>query len=318
VVVIDPRGRIALSNAALRELFSLDNSAEGRSPIEALRSPEAADAMAEARAPGQVVVRDVRLTWPVERTLSLHVAALASGGCVGVFHDVTARRRVEKVRRDFVANVSHELQTPLTTLAGYGEALAGSVDDPARVGEIAEVIRRQAARMSVLVRDLLDLSRLESEGFAPARERVEIDLLVQEVAEAWVDRAREKGLSLGTRVSPGLYVHADRRLLHQALTNLVENAVRYVPAGGEVRIEARALASGVELAVADTGEGIPREDQPRIFERFYRVEKGRARTRGGTGLGLAIVKHVAEVHGGRIELESAPGRGTTFRILLPA
>jgi signal transduction histidine kinase len=147
---------------------------------------------------------------------------------------------------------------------------------------------------------------------------VEIDLLVEEVAEAWLERAREKGLSLGTRVPPGLCIHADRRLLHQALTNLVENAVRYVPSGGEVRIEARRVAAGVELAVVDSGEGIPREDQPRIFERFYRVEKGRARTRGGTGLGLAIVKHVAEVHGGGVELESAPGRGSTFRILLPA
>jgi two-component system phosphate regulon sensor histidine kinase PhoR len=235
-----------------------------------------------------------------------------------VFHDVTARRRVEEIRRDFVANVSHELQTPLTTLAGYGEALAGSIDDRDRVGEIAEVIRRQAARMSALVRDLLDLSRLESEGFAPGRERVEIELLVQEVAEAWVERAREKGLSLGTRVPSGLYLHADRGLLHQALTNLVENAVRYVPAGGEVRIEGRVVETGVELAVADSGEGIPRKDQPRIFERFYRVEKGRARASGGTGLGLAIVKHVAEVHGGRVELESAPGRGTRFRILLPA
>jgi signal transduction histidine kinase len=185
------------------------------------------------------------------------------------------------------------------------------------VREIAEVIQRQAARMSALVRDLLHLSRLESEGFAPARERVEIDSLVREVAEAWVDRATDKGLSLGTRVPPGLSIHADRRLLHQALTNLVENAVRYVPAGGEVRIEARRVATGVELVVADSGEGIPREDQPRIFERFYRVEKGRARTGGGTGLGLAIVKHVAEVHGGRVELESAPGRGTSFRIVIP-
>jgi two-component system phosphate regulon sensor histidine kinase PhoR len=318
VVVTDSRGRIALSNAALRKLFSLEGSADSKSPIEALRSPEAADAIAAATAAGQVVVRDVRLTWPVERTLSLHVAALAAGGCVGVFHDVTARRRVEEIRRDFVANVSHELQTPLTTLAGYGEALVGSVDDRDRVGEIAEVIRRQAARMSALVRDLLHLSRLESQGFAPARERVEIDALVREVAEAWVDRATDKGLSLGTRVPPGLSIRADRGLLHQALTNLVENAVRYVPAGGEVRIEARQVETGVELVVADSGEGIPREDQSRIFERFYRVEKGRARTGGGTGLGLAIVKHVAEVHGGRVELESAPGRGTSFRILLPA
>jgi two-component system phosphate regulon sensor histidine kinase PhoR len=317
VVVTDGSGRITLSNAALRELFSLEGSAEGMSPMEALRSPEAADAIAQATVPGRVVVRDLRLTWPVERILSLHVAALGAGGSVGVFHDVTARRRVEEIRRDFVANVSHELQTPLTTLAGYGEALAGSAEDPARVVEIAEVIRRQAARLSALVRDLLDLSRLESQGFAPTMERVEVDDLVREVADAWVDRAREKGLSFGTKLAPGLVIKADRRLLHQALANLVENAVRYVPRGGEVRIEARAVAMGVELAVVDDGEGIPYADQPRIFERFYRVEKGRARTRGGTGLGLAIVKHVAEVHGGHVEVESSPSQGTTFRIILP-
>ncbi|HYO45722.1 MAG TPA: ATP-binding protein [Gemmatimonadota bacterium] len=317
VMVTDAGGRIALSNAALREMFSPGGPVEGRTPIEALRNPEAADAIEEAARRGEVVVREVRVTWPVERTLSLHVGGLATGGAVGVFHDVTASKRVDEIRRDFVANVSHELQTPLSTLAGYGEALAGAAGDRARVEEIADVIRRQSARMSALVRDLLELSRLESEGFVPELEPVEVDALAREVVDAWVERASEKGQSLGTRVEPGLQVRADRRLLHQALTNLVENAIKYIPPGREVRVEARAVPEGVELAVADTGDGIPREDQPRLFERFYRVEKGRARARGGTGLGLAIVKHVAEVHGGRVELESAPGRGTTFRVILP-
>ncbi|MGH7567022.1 MAG: ATP-binding protein [Gemmatimonadota bacterium] len=318
VVVTDAGGRITLSNAALREMFSPGGPIDGRTPIEALRNAESADAIEVAARRGEVVVREVRVTWPVERTLSLHVGGLATGGAVGVFHDVTASKRVDEIRKDFVANVSHELQTPLSTLAGYGEALADSVGDPARVGEIAEVIRRQSSRMSALVRDLLDLSRLESEGFAPELEAVEVDALTREVADAWLEQASEKGLSLGTRVEPGLEVRADRRLLQQALSNLVENAIKYVPSGREVRIEARAVTEGVELAVADTGDGIPREDQPRIFERFYRVEKGRARARGGTGLGLSIVKHVAEVHGGRVELDSVPGRGSTFRIILPA
>jgi signal transduction histidine kinase len=235
-----------------------------------------------------------------------------------VLHDVTDRERMEAIRRDFVANVSHELQTPLTTLAGYGEALSAATGDPDRVAEIADVVRRQSARMSALVRDLLDLSRLESEGFHPESDEVDVESLAREVADAWMDRAREKGLRLETRVDPGLRLRGDRRLLQQALANLVENAVKYVPSGGDVAIEARSLPDAVELLVSDTGEGIPREDQPRVFERFYRVEKGRARSRGGTGLGLAIVKHVAEVHGGRVELESAPGRGARFRMVLPS
>ena len=317
VVVTGPDGRIAMSNTALRSMFLPGGPVEGRTPIEALRNPEAADALDETSAPGQIVVREVRMTWPVERVLALHVTGLAAGGAVGVFHDVTARKRVEEMRRDFVANVSHELQTPLTTLAGYGEALADSVADPARVREIAAVIRRQSARMSALVRDLLDLSRLESDGFTPELGLVEIEPLVRELSESRAGEAREKGLAFETAVEAGLGVHADRQLLYQALENLVENAIRYVPEGRQVRIEARRVPAGIELSVADNGDGIPREDQARIFERFYRVEKGRARASGGTGLGLAIVKHVAEAHGGRVDLESAPGLGATFRITLP-
>jgi two-component system phosphate regulon sensor histidine kinase PhoR len=317
VLVTGADGRIAMSNAALRDMFAGGAQVEGRTPIEALRNPAAADAIAEANGPDRVIAREVRVTWPLERTLAVHAAGLEAGGIVAVFHDVTERARLDSVRRDFVANVSHELQTPLATISGYGEALADSARDPARVGEVAEVIRRQSGRMSALVRDLLELSRLESEGFAPETEIVEVEALVREVANASAGGAREKGLALQTRVAPGLRVRADRRLLHLALSNLVENAVRYVPSGREIRVEGRQVAGGVELTVADTGEGIPREDQPRIFERFYRVEKGRARSSGGTGLGLAIVKHVAEVHGGRVELESARGSGASFRITLP-
>jgi len=315
VVVTDARGRVTLSNAALRGMFGLEGSVEGRTPIEALRNAEVADAIDAASREG-TVEREIRLTWPVARTLSLHAAGLRTGGCVGVLHDVTDRERVEAIRRDFVANVSHELQTPLATLAGYGEALAETTSNPARVAEIADVVRRQSARMSALVRDLLDLSRLESEGFQLQREMVDVTALAREVVDAWQERASGRGLALAARIEPGLAVMADRRLLRQALDNLVDNATKYV-SEGRVEIEARTVPEGVELVVADTGEGIPREDQGRVFERFYRVEKGRARSRGGTGLGLAIVKHVAEVHGGRVELESAPGQGASFRIVLP-
>jgi len=316
VVVTDAGGRVTLSNAALRGLFGLEGSVEGRTPIEALRNAEVADAIDAASREG-TVEREIRLTWPVPRTLSLHAAGLRTGGSVGVLHDVTDRERVEAIRRDFVANVSHELQTPLATLAGYGEALTETTGDPVRVAEIADVVRRQSARMSALVRDLLDLSRLESDGFQLEREMVDVTVLAREVVDAWKERASGRGLALAARIEPGLGIMADRRLLRQALDNLVDNATKYV-SEGRVEIEARRIPEGVELVVADTGEGIPREDQGRVFERFYRVEKGRARSRGGTGLGLAIVKHVAEVHGGRVELESAPGQGARFRIVLPA
>ena len=315
VVVTDAGGRVTLSNAALRGLFGLEGSVEGRTPIEALRNAEVADAIDAASREG-MVEREIRLTWPVPRTLSLHAAGLRTGGSVGVLHDVTDRERVEAIRRDFVANVSHELQTPLATLAGYGEALTETTGDPVRVAEIADVVRRQSARMSALVRDLLDLSRLESDGFQLEREMVDVTVLAREVVDAWKERASGRGLALAARIEPGLGIMADRRLLRQALDNLVDNATKYV-SEGRVEIEARRIPEGVELVVADTGEGIPREDQGRVFERFYRVEKGRARSRGGTGLGLAIVKHVAEVHGGRVELESAPGQGARFRIVLP-
>ena len=317
VVVTDRAGRVTLSNAALRRLFGIEGSPEGKTAIEALRNAEAADAI-HAAIEGRPVEREIRLSWPTQRALALHAVGLSTGGSVGVLHDVTERERVEAIRRDFVANVSHELQTPLSTLAGYGEALADAAGDPDRVAEIAEVVRRQSARMSTLVVDLLELSRLESEGFEPERQAVDVDSLARQLVSRWSVRAAEKELSLASHVEPGLVVRADPRLLQLALDNLVENAVKYVPAGRDVRLEARSTPDGAEIAVADTGEGIPREDQPRVFERFYRVEKGRARTHGGTGLGLAIVKHVAEAHGGRLVLESAPGRGARFRMLLPA
>ena len=197
------------------------------------------------------------------------------------------------------------------------EDVAEPVEAPGRAGRDHPDHDVAADDRQVALAQRGELEALHDVGDVRAAKRLP-DLLVREVLDAWAGRAAEKGLTLSASVEPALFVRADRRLLRQALDNLVENAVKYVPAGREVRIESRATPEGAEIAVADTGEGIPREDQPRVFERFYRVEKGRARSRGGTGLGLAIVKHVAEVHGGRAELESTPGGGARFRIVLPA
>jgi two-component system phosphate regulon sensor histidine kinase PhoR len=317
VVVTAPDGRVALANAALRRLFGIGGPLEGRTPLETLRHPGAADVLAEAARKRGPVAREVAVGWPEERMVAIQAVGLPAGGAVGVFRDVTERRRLEAMRRDFVANVSHELRTPLATLTGYAEELSAPGLDSEEVRRSAEVIGRHAGRMTALVDDLLALARLEAEGFAPALERVDAVALVEEVAREWSSRAERREMTLRVMESEPVHLLADPRLLRQALDNLVDNALRHTPPGTAVRLAATRHAGEVELSVADDGPGIPPEDQPRIFERFYRVERGRSRETGGTGLGLAIVKHAAESHGGRATVESRPGTGSTFRIFLP-
>jgi two-component system phosphate regulon sensor histidine kinase PhoR len=317
VVVIGADGRVAMANAAMRRLFGAAGPLEGRTPLQALRHPGAADALAEAARQGPVA-REVAVGWPRERTLALQAVSLPAGGAVGVFHDVTERRRLDAVRRDFVANVSHELRTPLATLAGYAEELAAPGLGPDQTHRSAEVIRRHVARMAELVDDLLVLARIEAEGFAPAREPVDVAALAEEAAREWSGRADARRMRLYLDAAEPASVEADPRLLRNALDNLIENALRHCPDGTTVRLAVDRRPGEVEISVADDGPGIPPEDQGRIFERFYRVEKGRSREAGGTGLGLAIVKHIVEVHGGRATVESRVGAGTTFRLFLPA
>lgn len=321
VLVTDREGRVVLANTALQSILGLVPSPIGRTVIEAVRQPEMAAALREAAGSGNTVSREVTITWPHEKTLRLHAAGLPGGGGVGVLHDITALVRVDRVRRDFVANVSHELRTPLATISGYAEALgdpaSDAAPDPAEVRDSAAIIRRNVVRLTAIVADLLELSRLEAEGFSPQIQPLEVPALIGELAAEWSPRAEARGLVLAAEAEPGLTLRADLDLLLQALGNLIENAVKYCPPGARVRLTATAAADAVVFTVADTGPGIPYDDQPRVFERFYRVDKGRARATGGTGLGLSIVKHVAEAHGGRVDLESNPGAGTSFRLTIP-
>ncbi|MGH7543230.1 MAG: ATP-binding protein, partial [Gemmatimonadota bacterium] len=316
VLVTDRSGRVSRTNRALRRIFGLERPVTGRSLGEALRSPGIAEAFEEVT-PGRAVSREIEVTWPAERTLTIHAVGLPEGGAVAVFHDITALKRVETVRRDFVSNVSHELRTPLTALSGYAETLTEAGLSAGEVREHAAVIRRHVERLAALVSDLLELARLEESGFAPHRERFPAGDPLGELAREWAPRAEDRGMTLTITGGTELSLDGDRALLRQALANLVENAVKYCREGDRIELSARSTADGVELVVSDTGPGIPYEDQPRVFERFYRVDKGRSREQGGTGLGLSIVKHAAEAHGGTATLESRPGEGTTFRILVP-
>ncbi|HHV54312.1 MAG TPA: hypothetical protein GXX55_02510, partial [Firmicutes bacterium] len=242
-------------------------------------------------------------------------------GVVVVFHDITELRRLERVRKDFVTNVSHELRTPLTSVKGFVETLLdGAMNDPVTCRRFLEIINQQAERLVALVNDLLDLSRVESPDIPLRRQAINLNSLAQEVGLTLTPRAESQGLRLELDLEPNLPpVWGDEELLRRLLLNLVDNAIKYTPAGGRVTIRTRAERSGgLTLAVADTGVGIPKRDLPRIFERFYRVDKARSRQLGGTGLGLAIVRHIVERHGATIDVQSEVGAGSTFTVHFPA
>jgi signal transduction histidine kinase len=233
--------------------------------------------------------------------------------------DLTPIRKLEAVRRDFVANVSHELRTPLTIVGGFAETLQDPDVPATKRAEFAKTILSNTQRMQRIVDELLDLSRIESGHWKPRPERVRLVELADEIFDRVRASANSKGIALDTRVDPGAAaVIADRTALEQILLNLVENAIRYTGAGGHITIETMPAENGVELTVSDTGTGIPPEHLPRIFERFYRADSGRSRESGGTGLGLAIVKHLVEAHGGSMRAESVVGAGTTIRIFFPS
>jgi signal transduction histidine kinase/HAMP domain-containing protein len=252
-----------------------------------------------------------------QTTFSLTARPLANGGAVLALFDLTPIRRLEAVRRDFVANVSHELRTPLTIVGGFAETLQDPDLAPDRRAEFAQTIVSNAHRMQRIVDELLDLSRIESGHWQPHPQPTRIADVAAEVFARVADAARSKGILLDTIVRPDAeIIYADRTALEQVLLNLVENAIRHT-AAGRIAIETTRANAGIVLSVSDTGSGIPAEHLPRIFERFYRADSGRSREAGGTGLGLAIVKHLVEAHGGSVRAESIVGEGAKIVILFP-
>ena len=261
--------------------------------------------------PEEVVIGD--------STVSLTARPLITGGAVVALFDLTPIRRLEAVRRDFVANVSHELRTPLTIVGGFAETLQDP-DVPAdKRADFARTILTNTQRMQRIVDELLDLSRIESGHWTPRPESVRIADAAREVFGRVAATAKSKEIALETKIAPTAdAVHVDRTAIEQILLNLVENALRHTPEGGRVIIETRPAQNGVHVIVSDTGSGIPPEHLPRIFERFYRADSGRSRESGGTGLGLAIVKHMVEAHGGSVRADSVLGAGATITMFFPS
>ena len=328
VVVTDLGGRIALLNDRARDLLGVPPGLDGRGHplIELARHPQIAEILRDLAAGASALSRDVTLGGGDGATLQVNGARLrgpdgAPFGFVLVLHDVSELRRLEVIRRDFVANVSHELRTPLTAIKGYAETLLGPAGAEAETRRrFLSVIDRHSERLGRLIDDLLTLSDLEL-GRMPLRLTIcSVGAVIDDVVQVLADPAERAGVVLSAELaSDALAVVADPDRVRQVLINLVDNAIKYTGRGGRVVVRAAAARDEmVEITVADTGIGIPTQDLPRLTERFFRVDRGRSRALGGTGLGLAIVKHIVQAHGGEIDIASTVGAGTTVRVLLPA
>jgi two-component system phosphate regulon sensor histidine kinase PhoR len=330
VIAIDSRRRLVFANASADRLFGLDGASVGRLVAELIRSPQIQSAV-EATLMGSAPYQG-EITVPtrepghriVSRVLAVRGSSLSGSppqGAVLVFHDVTDLRRLERMRQDFVANVSHELKTPLASIKAYTETLLDWALHDENVNEkFLRRIEEQADRLNQLILDLLSLARLESGQEVFEHGPLALTPCVEACAESHRGRAEAKNLAYSLDLGPldgATWVLADEEAVRQILDNLIDNAIKYTPEGGAVRIACRLAGDAAVLEVADTGIGIPREDLARVFERFYRVDKARSRELGGTGLGLSIVKHLVQSIGGTINVSSRVGSGTQFTVTLP-
>ena len=324
VLLIDAAGKIALVNPALRQMLLLGADCVGKTPFEVIQNEQLSGLVEQAESTMATQSAELELSGIKPRRLLVRIVPLAGvpGGLLAVFVDVTDLRRLESMRKDFVANASHELRTPVTAVRSAAETLRFAMEsDPESATHFLEIIERNATRLQRLVEDLLDLSRIEARELRLTFEPVDLGAFFGQVVGLFRERAFAKHIGLTWDVPAGLSsARADRRALEQVLTNLVDNALKYSPEGAQVVLRAgeaeRKGRKVLRVSVADTGPGIEERHLPRLFERFYRVDTGRSRELGGTGLGLSIVKHLCEALGGHIDVESKVGQGTTFSFTL--
>jgi two-component system phosphate regulon sensor histidine kinase PhoR len=319
VLLINSAGRLVLTNAAMQRMLRLPPDAVGRQFLEVVRHPDIANQMAAVLRGEPVAPREVQLDRDPDKTYLANIVRVEdAGGAVLVLHDVTDLRRADRIRRDFVANVSHELRTPLTAVRGYVEALADAAADAPERPRFLAIIMRHTLRMERLVSDLLRLARLDAGQETVARTACGVRDLVGSVELEMHDLIGAKGQRIAvTTGEGGASISGDPQKLHDVLRNLIENAVNYGPEASTIDVATRHAGGDLVLTVADRGPGIPEADLPRIFERFYRVDRSRTRDPGGTGLGLAIVKHLVELHGGRVLAANREGGGTIVTVVIP-
>jgi two-component system, OmpR family, phosphate regulon sensor histidine kinase PhoR len=345
ILICDRQGHILQLNHSLKHFLQIQEDVIGKKATELIPNEPFRELLASVLETGNSCVEEITLEQGVSHAMffevhlvPIYIPVLHAGdnpetsppdagistpqdvdGCVIIFHDITDIRHTEKMRRDFVANVSHELRTPLSAIEGYAETLLeGALDDQAVCRDFINVIHRHSLRLTQLVGDLLDLSKLESPDYKPEFSPTSLQTLIQQAFVLVEDKASEKQIHISVDMQEPLpLVMAESSSMQQVLTNLLDNAIKYTPTRGQVRISAHTTDKGkVQVNVQDNGMGIEAKYHSRIFERFYRVDKARSRELGGTGLGLSIVKHIVQLHGGEIWVDSVVNQGSTFSFTL--
>lgn len=323
IIIIDKTGRIVSVNPTVEKIFGvLKREAEGKIFLEAVRNHDIAEIISEILQKGRPVSAEIALIYPARRIFEVNAAPIfdnqAVGGCLMVIHDITEIRRLETVRSDFVANVSHELKTPLTSIKGFVETLLeGALEDKENNRNFLKIIHEHTERLNSLVDDLLSLSHLESKEIVLKKTNFNLKEQVENIILGFSSQLKKKNIAIKNELPAGITLTADKERLGQVVTNLIDNAIKFNREKGLVRIFSEESGGQTKITVEDSGIGIPEKDIPRIFERFYRVDKARSRELGGTGLGLSIVKHIVELHHGRVGVESTEGLGSRFWFSLP-
>ena len=334
IIMIDQTGRIGLINRYAEELLGFSaRELVGRHYGEAKQQYELSQIIKDGLERREHLREEITFYFPEERLLDLNLVPIIEdkevfGGILLVLQDVTAIRRLERMRSEFVANVSHELKTPITAVKGFAETLlGGAVNDPETARSFLQIIFDESDRLNRLIGDILELSKIESRRVPLQFSPIELSTFINKTIELMGSEALRKNIRISVKVEPDIYIEADEDRLRQIIMNLLANGISYTPEGGQVSIHAEPVSSKgngermdydhIRIHISDTGIGIPKKDLPRIFERFYRVDKARSRSSGGTGLGLSIVKHLVELHRGSISVDSKVGNGSTFTIELP-
>ena len=323
IAAIDKKGKLILCNDAFKKIIHCSLEALGRFHWEIVRNNQLNELLKDTIQKGQTSTQEITILFPQEKIFSASATPLGEKrniwGAVVVLNDITQIKKLEKMREEFVANVSHELRTPLTSIQGFIETLkGGAVNDPEKAQRFLEIIEKQSNRLNSLVEDLLKLSKIESQETALNLQLTNLKELLDKVMAEFKEKIILKKIQINTNISPQFpLLKIDPEQIELALGNLLDNALKYTPEKGEISISFLEREKDIYLEITDNGIGIAQEHLPRIFERFYRVNKDRSRDLGGTGLGLAIVKHVVKVHKGTIGVDSTPGKGSKFFIILP-
>jgi two-component system, OmpR family, phosphate regulon sensor histidine kinase PhoR len=323
VMAIDLERKIISINPAITRIFDISKqNAEGKFFLEVIRNNDMFDVINSVLEKREFISKELTLLWPTQLHFQLSASPLIENniiqGCVVVIYDITEIRRLETVRSEFVANVSHELKTPLTSIKGFVETLLeGALEDKQNCRHFLKIIQGHTERLNNLINDLLELSRIESRKIPLEKEEFKLKILVEEILNEYEPQLKERNITSEMSFGADTPVLADKKKLRVALNNLIDNAIKFNKDSGFIHISCETKATHTKVIIEDSGIGIPPEHLERIFERFYRVDRGRSRELGGTGLGLSIVKHIIELHGGSIGIESVEGVGSKLFFLLP-